>query len=511
MNSEVASIIWGKCKEVFLYQESIPFVFSGLEFWVFFGIFLAFFSLTYRQIKIRNWVLLLFSLYFYYRCSGASFFLFLYVITQDFLIGKRIQKTPAKAKKLVLVTVSIVLNLSILAYFKYAHFIVDTINSTLGFQIQNENWIAGQIPPNDLFNPDSTRIILPIGISFYIFQSLSYTIDSYRGQVQTLRYWHEYALFVSFFPQLVAGPIVRAKDFIGQMFIPYNLDKKTFGIGLFLILGGLIKKIVISDVISTQMVDRVFDSPALSSSVETWFAFYGYGIQIFCDFSGYTDIAIGMAMILGFHLNPNFDQPYKSLSITEFWRRWHISLSIWLRDYLYIPLGGNRNGKFKTYLNLLITMLLGGLWHGANLKFILWGGLHGFALALDKGYSILFQKWNVSLPKPMAWFLTFHFVLFCWIPFRANDFGDIQLIVLKMIGFNSFEILPDVFGQFRLPVTLTVVGFLIQFLPDFVKTGLSDRFSASPFWLQALATASVLVFIYQFKSAESQPFIYFQF
>lgn len=510
MNPEIASNIFESLKAVFLYQESVPFVFSGLEFWILFGVFLVFFSFTYSNIRTRNWVLLFFSLYFYYRCSGPAFALLLYVISQDFFIGKKIQDAPEKPKKLFWVSLSIVLNLSLLAYFKYAHFLVELVN-TSGFKIQNKNWIAQLIPANDFFNPDSSRIILPIGISFYIFQSLSYTIDAYRGHVQTLRKWHEYALFVSFFPQLVAGPIVRAKDFIGQMFFPYKLDRQAFGNGLFLILGGLIKKIVLSDMISTQLVDRVFDQPALASSIETWFAFYGYGIQIFCDFSGYTDIAIGMALILGFQLNPNFDQPYKSLSITEFWRRWHISLSVWLKDYLYIPLGGNRKGQVRTYLNLLTTMLLGGLWHGASLKFIVWGGLHGFALALHKGWTSLGRKWKFSLPKPLAWILTFHFVLACWIPFRANDFAEIQVFITRMFQLNSLSILPEVFLQFKMPVSLILAGFFIQFLPDSVKSGLSVRFSKSPIVFQAIATAFILVFIYQFKLAESQPFIYFQF
>ena len=259
-------------------------------------------------------------------------------------------------------------NLGMLAYFKYTNFLIDIANQMFGqgfMQFQN--------------------IFLPVGISFFVFQSMSYTIDIYRGQLKPLDNWCDYLFYLSFFPQLVAGPIVRARDFIPQIRQnPIVVTREMFGTGVFLILTGLFKKAIISDYISLNFVDRIFDEPLLYSGFECLAGIYGYALQIYCDFSGYSDMAIGIALLLGFRFPKNFDAPYKSATITEFWRRWHISLSTWLRDYLYISLGGNRKGKLRTYGNLFITMLLGGLWHGAAVRFILWGALHGAALALHK-------------------------------------------------------------------------------------------------------------------------------
>lgn len=386
---------------------------------------------------------------------------------------------------------------------------VGICNDLFGYNLEKKNWLALLIPQNDFLSFDQKNILLPIGISFFIFQSLSYTIDCFRNQVQRLDKWQDYALFVSFFPQLVAGPIVRAKDFISQMFFPYHLDRQDFGKGLFLILGGLVKKIVISDVVSTQLVDRVFDQPELASAPETWLAFYGYGIQIFCDFSGYTDIAIGMALLLGFQLYPNFDQPYQSINITEFWRRWHISLSVWLKDYLYIPLGGNRKGELRTYINLLITMLLGGLWHGASLKFVVWGGMHGAALALHK----LWMRFGLSslVPSAVAWLITFHFALVCWIPFRARDFHDSLSVIQKMFHKADAGLWTSVATQYSLAVYLIIFGFGLQFLNGNWKEALSRFFSRQHILVQGFTCVLLLLMIYQFKTTDNQPFIYFQF
>lgn len=487
----------------------MPFVFSNVDFWILFSLFLLVFSVTYKRVSTRNWVLLIFSLYFYYRSSGTALLLLLVVISQDFFIGKRIQLTQHLKQRKWLLTWSVISNLTILAYFKYAHFLTSVFNDLFGWEIEKKNWLALLVPQNDWLSFDHGQILLPIGISFFIFQSLSYTIDCYRQQVQTLVRWQDYALFVSFFPQLVAGPIVRAKDFVGQMFFPFQLDKTRFGKAVFLILGGLVKKIIISDILSTQLVDKVFDLPSLASSPEVWLAFYGYGMQIFCDFSGYTDIAIGLALLLGFELNPNFDQPYQSRSITEFWRRWHISLSVWLKDYLYIPLGGNRKGTFHTYLNLLITMLLGGLWHGANLKFLVWGGLHGLALAIHKFWISIGEK--TRIPWPVSWFLTLHFVLLCWIPFRAKDFADSLTLVTRLFKPFSFSLLEKVIHQYHLPAILLCLGYGIHLFPWAIKNKVSLSFSKMPIGIQVLICVGVVVILNQFKSADSQPFIYFQF
>ena len=258
------------------------------------------------------------------------------------------------------------INLGLLCYFKYTNFFGMMIASLTGghFEIRN--------------------IFLPIGISFYIFQSMSYVIDIYRGNIKPLQLFVDYLFYVSFFPQLVAGPIVRARDFLPQILQKPVVSKEMFGEGVFLIIAGLFKKAVISDYISLNFVDRVFENPLLYSGFENLMGIWGYALQIYCDFSGYSDMAIGLALLLGFRFNRNFDSPYQSATITEFWRRWHISLSSWLKDYLYISLGGNRKGRLRIYVNLMITMLLGGLWHGASWQFVLWGALHGAALCLHK-------------------------------------------------------------------------------------------------------------------------------
>ena len=260
--------------------------------------------------------------------------------------------------------------------------------------------------------------------SFFTFQSLSYTIDVYRRQLTPLNRFIDYAFYVSFFPQLVAGPIVRARDFIPQIRKPLFVSSEMFGQGIFYIVCGLFKKAVISDYISVNFVERIFDNPSLYSGIENLFGVYGYALQIYCDFSGYSDMAIGIALLLGFHFPMNFNSPYKACSITDFWHRWHISLSTWLRDYLYISLGGNRRGKIRTYVNLIITMLLGGLWHGASWNFVVWGALHGVCLASHKLWITTISPYFCStrvgigritpyipeyLVRLLSWLLTFHF------------------------------------------------------------------------------------------------------
>jgi alginate O-acetyltransferase complex protein AlgI len=492
-----------------LYQEERPFNFVAAEFWVFLAVFLVFFSLVYNSRRWKNPVIFLFSAFFYYKSSEKAVVLLIYAITQDFILAGFIDRSGSWKKKAWL-TLSIISNLLILAYFKYAYLLVDLWNQATGAHIEKQNWLALLVPGRDLLQLDVEHILLPAGISFFLFHSLSYTIDVYRGLVKPIRNWFDYAVFVSFFPELVAGPIVRARDFVDQLQAPFQGNSRDFGKGLALILVGLFKKIVVSDVLSTQLVDKVFDFPHLASSPETWMAMYGYGIQIFCDFSGYTDIAIGLALILGYHLKPNFDEPYKSTTITEFWRRWHISLSVWLRDYLYIPLGGNRHGKVRTYLNLLVTMLLGGLWHGASWKFLAWGGFHGLALALHKGWMEI-GKGKRKLPGWISWFLTLHFVLFCWIPFRAGNWQQSLEVIQHLWLPIDPAILPEMVIQYSLPLSMLVLGFVIQFFPGRWKTALFEFSSNQPTWRLAMACIFWLVLLYQFKTAESKPFIYFQF
>jgi D-alanyl-lipoteichoic acid acyltransferase DltB (MBOAT superfamily) len=498
-------------KESLPYIPGKPLVFSDLEFWVFMLVFLFVFSFTAGIRKVKNAVLLLFSFYFYYKSGGWAILILLLVISYDFFIARAIDAARKQGVKKFWVGLSVVLNLLILAYFKYAFLLADGLNNLFHLNIKKENWLALLLPAGDMLRINTQNILLPVGISFFIFHSLSYTIDVYRGLVKPLRNWSDYALFVAFFPELVAGPIVRARDFVDQIFRDYRLDRATFGKGISLILTGLVKKVVISDILSTHLVDRIFDQPGLASGPEAWLAMYGYGIQIFCDFSGYTDIAIGLAAILGFELKPNFDQPYKSVSVTEFWRRWHISLSVWLRDYLYIPLGGNRNGKVFTYINLMITMLLGGLWHGANWKFLIWGGMHGLGLVVHKLWSGAAGRFQISFSAWAGWLITFHFALICWLPFRAENTAVALELFRKLCLPWDFVGLGELLFHYRLPLFSLVLGLVTHFLPESWKTAFTHRFEKSPIPLLWLICLLTLLLVYQFKSAESQPFIYFQF
>jgi len=316
-----------------------------------------------------------------------------------------------------------------------------------------------------------------------------------------------------FFPQLVAGPIVRASEFIPQLYSKFHVSKREFSHALFLISKGLIKKIIISDFIATNFIDRVFDAPNIYSGFENLMAVYGYGLQIYCDFSGYTDIAIGLALILGFRLPINFNSPYKAASIEDFWKRWHISLSRWLKDYLYIPLGGNRKGKLRTSLNLLATMLIGGLWHGASLRFIIWGGLHGIGLVFNKIWNWLFgaRLGNGRILRFFAVFITFQFVSFCWIFFRTPDMQSAG-IMIKQIFLNfspgSFmTVLPAYSNVFL----LIMVGYLIHFLPESIKESYRGLFIKIPLIAQLAVVMMVAVLLFQMRSTEVMPFIYFRF
>lgn len=452
----------------------------------------------------------LFSLYFYYKSSGGYAAIIILTATVDFLLGRKIAYATDKGKKAYLL-LSLIFNLGMLGYFKYTGFLYNSFGPIL-YGIGD--WFGWVETP---FEPRQFDIFLPVGISFFTFQSMSYVIDIYRGEIKPLTRWIDYLFYVSFFPQLVAGPIVRAKDFIPQIYRSPLVSKAEFGEGLYLIMVGLLKKAVISDYISLNFVDRVFDAPSLYTGFENLMAVYGYSLQIYCDFSGYSDIAIGIALWLGFRFNINFNLPYQSATITEFWRRWHISLSSWLRDYLYISLGGSRRGRIRTYVNLMITMLLGGLWHGANLRFIIWGGLHGLALAFHKwliGLGSFFKPTGESmLPvfRVLSILLTFHFVAFAWIFFRMENLSDVW-VMLEMI---IHEFHPEVAGQFvsgyQTVSWLMLIGFILHFTPLKLRQSAQQYVSSLPLVGQSLLLAIVFIILVQFRSIGVQPFIYFQF
>lgn len=488
---------WTKLTGLLAYDSHQPMIFS---IGIFLFLFLAFsfvYMLLQKRVTARLLFVTLFSYYFYYKSSGIYFFLLGIVTVSDFFLAHRMQQTETHWKRKMLVVISLCINLGLLCYFKYTNFFYQMLCPLLN----------GSFQPLDIF--------LPVGISFFTFQSLSYTIDVYRKDLKPLDNLLDYAFYVSFFPQLVAGPIVRASDFIPQIRRPLLVTNEMFGQGVFFIVSGLFKKAVISDYISVNFVERIFDNPSLYSGLENLFGVYGYALQIYCDFSGYSDMAIGIALLLGFRFPINFNSPYKSDSVTDFWHRWHISLSTWLRDYLYISLGGNRKGKLRTYINLVLTMLLGGLWHGASWNFVVWGGLHGAALALHKGLRSLLhrpkQYRSTGWRKVAAVFITFHFVCLCWIFFRNSTFdGSISMISQIFTSFHP-ELAGQLFVGYWKVFALMGIGYLLHWCPDSWQNACSRGMVRMPVVVQAFILIALIFLVIQVKSSDIQPFIYFQF
>ncbi len=437
-------------QHIFAFDPNSPLLFTQFYFWAFFAIIYAGFALLHSRRLLRNTYLLFVSLFFYYKTCGLFVLILLFVTLSDYLIAHAIgwahrRAKPKRAKAWLIL--SVIVDLSILCYFKYAYFFTNMVNDLFASNLQVFDifaYVGNGFSADGRFDVD--RIILPVGISFYIFQVISYTADVYAKRIEPVRNILDFGFYVSFFPQLVAGPIVRASEFIPQLYKPFFLSRRQFGVAVFWILNGLIKKIVLSDYLAVNFIDRVFENPLLFSGFENLMALFTYSLQVYADFSGYTDIAIGVAMLMGFYLPQNFNSPYKATNPQDFWRRWHMSLSRWLKTYLYIPLGGNREATFGTFfwiiifalitiiltgnlwigvsilalalivvlvliiaparrkkiyanLNSFITMLLGGLWHGASWNFIIWGGLNGMGM-------IVYKVW-----KDMSWHLRMALVL----------------------------------------------------------------------------------------------------
>lgn len=494
-----------------LYNPQKPLLFTRPSFWVFFLVVFAVFSLIYKKTFWRNTWLFVVSLFFYFKSSGYFFSLILTSVVFNFLFGKGLHKAKTKTGKKWWVALAAFYNLSWLVYFKYTYFFSGLFNQWFGWSIEVNDWLLMGINQITGSHFDASRIILPVGISFYTFQIISYIVDLYRDKVRPIKNVLDFGFYVSFFPQLVAGPIVRASEFVPQMYSGYKVHKEEAGQALFLILNGLIKKIVIADYISVNFVDRVFDNPGMYSGLENLLAVYGYSIQIYCDFSGYTDIAIGLALWMGFRLPVNFNSPYKAANITDFWRRWHISLSSWLRDYLYIPLGGNRKGKVRTYVNLFITMLLGGLWHGANLRFVIWGALHGIYLAIHKLFISFFPEQKVSKWRPLQVFFTFHIVTFTWMAFRARNMQTVGQMFDQIFYDFKGSFAGEIILAYKMVLSLIVIGFVVHWLPARWKNWYKGQFVLMPVWAKVAISVLVIFILAQFTSADLQPFIYFQF
>ena len=475
------------------YEADHPMLFSSGLFWVLFLIFLPVYALLRsRRLQMVVYVVA-FSLYFYYKSSAWFFMLLIITSVLDWCLSRIMSDTRKLWKRRLCLWLSIGMSLSILGFFKYANFFLWNWNQM----------VEGNFQPLD--------IILPVGISFYTFQSISYIVDVYKGRVSPTETWIEYLFFLSYFPALVAGPIVRADYFLPQIQNRDHASREEMAAGLWLIILGLVKKAVVAAYIA-QYNDLIFASPTGYSGLESLMGVVGYVVQIYCDFSGYSDMAIGISAIMGFRLTRNFDFPYKSRNLTDFWRRWHISLSTWLRDYVYIPLGGNRRGTLRTYVNNFLTMLVGGLWHGAAWKFVIWGGMHGVGLIVHKAL----RPWLVRIPdtwpvKAASWTLTMAYVSFLFIFFRAASFEDAWLIIRNIFGnFDIAYLAPFVRVRY---VWLIFVAMIIAVhsLPTRWINAAGDWFVRAPFGAKLAVFIVAVQLVVQFMSEDVMPFIYFQF
>lgn len=547
-------------KHIFLYNEESPLIFTRFFFWGFFAVVLTGYTYLYKKKPLRNTYLFLVSLFFYYKTGGLFFFILIFSTLVDFFIGKAIYNTPKKLHKKLFVALSISINLGVLAFFKYDYFLTETFNAIFHTNLEVVTHAAKW--SNALFGTHFNLgvILPPVGISFFTFQTISYSIDVYQGKIKPVQSVTDFGFYVSFFPQLVAGPIVRAAHFIPQLYKDYSLTPQEFGLGMYLILKGLVKKMFVGDFIAINLIDRVFANPASYSGFENLSALYGYSLQVYCDFSGYTDIAIGVALLMGFYLPKNFNSPYKAKNVGEFWKRWHISLSSWLKDYLYIPMGGNRGASPFTYIslffillfvvmlsqnlvlipifvsliasvwlitrlvpgfkltlstniNLMMTMLLGGLWHGSNWTFVLWGGLNGLGIVVYKFWRKIspYEHSTHWLANTWKIFFTFSFITFTRIWFRGESMqGTVELLSQVSSNFG-WSMVPEMFVSYWKVFAVMAFGLIVHWLPDRVKVIYRDWFIDRPIYQKILIAAVVVLIIYQSISADLQPFIYFQF
>jgi D-alanyl-lipoteichoic acid acyltransferase DltB (MBOAT superfamily) len=479
-------------------------LFNSYEFLIFFPIIVTLYFATPHNWR---WLLLLIGSCYFYMCWRPEYiFLMMVPSVIDYYVARRISQTPEQAKRKKYLMVSLVTNLGLLFAFKYFNFF-------------NESCRALFAQLNLSYAVPAANLLLPVGISFYTFQTLSYTIDVYRGAIQPERHLGKFSLYVTFFPQLVAGPIERSGNLLPQLqSLRYKFDAERVTDGLRLMLWGFFKKVVIADRLAAT-VNQVYNNPAEYYGLQVALATVFFAFQIFCDFSGYSDIAIGAAKILGVNLMKNFDKPYSAKSISEFWRRWHISLSTWFKDYVYIPLGGNRVIKWRWYYNLFITFLISGLWHGANWTFVIWGALHGFYLIfaiVSRPYKDALIKF-VGLNRVPAIFklgqvaTTFALVCLGWLFFRANNLSDALILLKNMFSFaplnNVFDLITP--GALLINLALITILELAHYLEadkEFIRS-LSSR----PALVRWPAYVAVTLAILYLGASASQQFIYFQF
>jgi len=457
-------------------------VFPTLQFVLFFAVVLAVNGMVWSRPTARKATLIAAS-YTFYGAWDVRFLALMAGVSTVAWVGGLIRSKLAKI-------LSITILIATLGVFKYFNFFMlnfAQLLNTLGLE-RDLQWAS---------------IILPVGISFYTFQAVSYVMDAHRGHIEPRRNPTDVFLYISFFPQLVAGPIVRAAHFLPQIDAPTRPDSNARALAVVLILMGLFKKMVVANYLSVLLVDPVYALPDGQNTLTAIAGALGYAVQIYCDFSGYSDIAIGIALLLGYRFQRNFNQPYRADSLRNFWQRWHISLSVWIRDYLYIPLGGNHGSAAKRNFTVLLTMTLGGLWHGAGWNFLIWGFLHGAGLAVER----VFRSSNTSLPKPVAVTVVFTFVVLLWVPFRAADFGDTLAFFTALFTLNGFapvELTATIWG-------LIAIGLALSWLPLRWLSDAEFALSHLPATVQASILALGIWILFATAQEGVAPFIYFQF
>ncbi len=547
---------------IFSFNELKPLIFTQLDFWLFFIFVMLVFSFLHKKLLTRSIFLSVVSIFFYYKTSGIYVTLLIVSLFANYFLGNGIEKAKTNSSRNIQLTSAILFNLLTLGYFKYAYFFTESFNKMFHtkFEIVNQLsvWANG-------FAGDGTfveKIILPVGVSFFTFQSISYVVDIYRKDIEPVKNFFEYSFFVTFFPQLVAGPIVRAKDFIPQIRKPFTLSNEQFSWALILITKGLFKKIILADYIAVHFIDKIADAPQAYPGFVSILAMWGYSLQIYADFSGYTDIAIGLSCLMGFVLLPNFNSPYKAISVADFWRRWHKSLGSWFRDYLYIPLGGNKTGGLATYiasliififllfitqwyeliyvygglmtlyfivwfyfpfyknfihrdLNLLITMVVGGLWHGASENFVIWGTMNGIALIVYNYWKKISPYENSTALIVRFWriFITFQFITFTRIWFRLEDSSQ-PLAMINHIWNHldlKWDIVKLVFQTYSSVFWIITLGYFLHCMPQSWKDKGQDYFTKMNLGLKSIIIVICVFLMYQAISDTFKPFVYFQF
>jgi len=473
-------------------------LFNSYTFVLFFFVVVVFNSLSLRwEVKKTG---LLAASYLFYAAWNPAFLILLWISTAvDWIAARRIHAAPGIVERRLFLCLSLSVNLGLLCFFKYAGFLLENIRIFLG-------WLhVAYVPP-------ASDIILPLGISFYTFQTLSYTLDVYRNGKRPWHSFLDYALYVAFFPQLVAGPIVRAFDFLPQCLKPPRVTRREIAWGLALITLGMFEKIVVADGLLAPVAEAVYDAAGTPDRISAWCATGAFAGQIFCDFAGYSTCAIGAAKCLGFRLPDNFIAPYAAVGLSDFWRRWHISLSAWLRDYVYIPLGGNRNGWARTQVNIMLTMLIGGLWHGASWTFVIWGGIHGFYLVLERlGRKLVppCRVWRWSAVRLFFALVTFTLVCMTWVFFRVDTLDQAFLLIKSMFGTGGAP--SGVCLTFLdMWITMGVLSIMLGLHWCIRSCSLARIVDRSPWWLTSMAMTFMMAAII-LVSGEDRAFIYFQF